>query len=327
MGLSIDWVMVSEEVRGALRCRRVPADVSNEVTQAAVVKALAEATPAWTTADAIAWSVRVALNLHVDEHRRSARVQVGAVPDVIAAMTPVEDVVAARLELEDVTRAMAHLSDGDRELLLDLDALPPPTRREQVRKAVARHRARERLRDALRSFGAWVGTRPAARRALGVVEASPALRDALAAATVATTLMASIAAAGVAPMPETLATSFQGLGAGVRADVDAASLDGLFVPPAETARPSPDKRRHLLRLAPGAERPGWAEPGDAPKVLSIDPDGDESDGSFFWWEDDEEKDDEPLACVWSAPAGEVCTSATWGDARDVAPVPLPDSPW
>jgi hypothetical protein len=171
-GDTIDWGLVYCDVSAVLRRRGVRADSAQDLTQTAIERAVRRNALGWSADDVTPpaasvtpqsavtrWSVRVAINLSIDDHRHIRPLLVDELPEADCS-EDVERVVLDRLDVERTGRALQRLRPTDRAHLLDLldDQPPPDDRREQVRLNVARHRARDRLRHALDELDAETST-------------------------------------------------------------------------------------------------------------------------------------------------------------------------
>ncbi|HEX8002720.1 MAG TPA: hypothetical protein VF519_08490 [Mycobacteriales bacterium] len=136
------WPEVSTRLGRLLASRGASRDVADDVVQEVAARVLAHGVTFADAADLMRWAVPVALNLLVDAARHNVRVEVG-IDGWDRAEGDVADVVAHRDRLRRVVGAVARLSDADRAALTDGGA--PADRREAVRLAVRRHRARRRL--------------------------------------------------------------------------------------------------------------------------------------------------------------------------------------
>lgn len=116
--------------------------------------------------DLLRWCRLVGRRLAVDAHRRTVRsTSVEAVPDQ-AGTVDVEAAALARVRADRVLTALHDLDPNDRAAIIDLRS-PDADRREQVRLAVRRHRARARLTaivDGVAALLGWLLIRRPARR-------------------------------------------------------------------------------------------------------------------------------------------------------------------
>lgn len=141
--LSDVWPEVSTRLGRLLTSRGASRDVADDLVQEVAARALAREVVFADAADLMRWAVPVALNLLVDNARSAGRVTVG-IDGWDAAEGDVADLVAHRDRLNRVLGAVARLSAADREALTAAEDAPSD-RREAVKLAVRRHRARRRL--------------------------------------------------------------------------------------------------------------------------------------------------------------------------------------
>ena len=172
------WPEVSTRLGKLLTSRGATRDLADDVVQEVAARALARGVVFEDAADLMRWAVPVALNLLVDSARAAGRVTVG-IDGWDSAVSDVADVVAHRDRLHRVLGAVAHLSAADRAALTSDEA--PIDRREAVKLAVRRHRARRRLialvdgvAGILVWFGVW-GRRTRATRGVAVATVPVAL--------------------------------------------------------------------------------------------------------------------------------------------------------
>lgn len=316
--MAVNWEIVEREVHDTVR-RRVAADVARDITQTTMARAVAHEPAGWETIDAVRWSVRVALNIAVDERRRRRAEPCAEVPDTVTAVDVEQDVLS-RLDLERVADALEQLDERDRRLVLGYDA-GGGDRRARVRIAVARHRARERLRKLAGDVDEWIVLRSPLRRMrrlsdlydsgggqriAGIVVAVAAMASATAVVTRHGDVLS--AASVSARVPRAVAT--------VVADLTGDTSHGVT-----TSAPGP------TAPTPRSKRPAWARRGDGRERGHIDdPTG--TGDELWYWEDDPQQQDDPVVCVWNAGTNtQICTPITWGDVQDHSPVSVPQPPW
>jgi hypothetical protein len=145
------WPEASERLIGALRAQGIDAAVAEDAVSEAVTRALSRGLPVADVEDFCRWGFVVARNIAVDAIRRSQRV---TPLDTMPEAADQYDMVGhaeVRERWRQTAHAMTLLTPSDRAALLaTLDDEPTPTnRREAVRHAVRRHRARDRLRRVL----------------------------------------------------------------------------------------------------------------------------------------------------------------------------------
>jgi hypothetical protein len=157
--LAVVWPEVSRRLARLLASRGAAHDVVDDIVQEVAARVLSRAIAFEDAADLMRWTVPVALNLLVDHARATKRVTVGGQVDT--TVPDIADVVVDRDRLGRVLGAVAQLSDGDRAALV-APGVPAADRRESVRLAVRRHRARRRLLalvDGAAGIAAWLGLR------------------------------------------------------------------------------------------------------------------------------------------------------------------------
>jgi DNA-directed RNA polymerase specialized sigma24 family protein len=172
--LAAVWPEVSLRLTRLLGSRGAARDVTDDIVQEVAARVLSRGIVFDDAADLMRWTVPVALNLLVDHARATKRVSVGQAVD--STVPDIADVVVDRDRLGRVLGAVAQLSDGDRAALV-ASGLPAADRRESVRHAVRRHRARRRLLaivDGAAGIAAWLGLRLRRTRG-GALTASVAL--------------------------------------------------------------------------------------------------------------------------------------------------------
>lgn len=313
--MQVDWSAVAREVTTTMRRRRVPTHRAEEIAQTALERAVVAATPAWSTRDAVRWSVRVAVNLSIDDRRRSTAMPMDELPDH-AGVDDVERQVLGRLELERVASKLPLLSDDDRQLVLGAGGRVVDDR-ERRRLKVARHRARARLRMLVDGAGAWLLARPAVRRF--AEHESPGLREVAAAVAVAAVVASPPPGGvvdGVRPLIE------QRVALELVADVLPRPVASLAAESDQSSLgPSSD-----VSTGEDDVRPDWVDPDGGARVADV-PRPDDPDRYLWYWNDDPELDEDPLVCAWHrSTRTEVCSPVTWGDVREVSPVPIGDTP-
>jgi DNA-directed RNA polymerase specialized sigma24 family protein len=153
------WPDVERRLRALLFRRGLDQPSVDDVVQEVALRALAHHVTYASANDLIRWAAPVACNLHVDLLRQRARVA----DDPGAADRPASDDVAGevahRIELQRAFRGIAKLRPADREAIIDAVAaepVVPGSRKEAVRLAVRRHRARSRLALVLEQLAAWL---------------------------------------------------------------------------------------------------------------------------------------------------------------------------
>lgn len=177
--LSVVWPEVSHRLAKLLTSRGAPRDVVDDVVQETAARVLARGIVFDDAMDLMRWAVPVALNLLVDNARAAAKVT-PVTEDHDAPVADVADLVAHRDRLGRVLGAVRQLSPADRAALATPTEVPAD-RREAVKLAVRRHRARRRLLalvDGVAAFaallGAWLRrSRSSAATATVAIAAAP----------------------------------------------------------------------------------------------------------------------------------------------------------
>lgn len=164
------WPDVERRLKALLYRRGLDSASSDDVVQEVALRALAGRVTYTSAKDLLRWAGPVACNLHVDLLRQRARLYEGDVGDVDDEHPATHDVageVADRMELQRAFRGIARLRPADREAIMAAVAaepVAPRNRKEAVRLAVRRHRARNRLALVLEQLAiwpfAWRWTRP-----------------------------------------------------------------------------------------------------------------------------------------------------------------------
>ncbi|HVF05568.1 MAG TPA: hypothetical protein VNA20_12070 [Frankiaceae bacterium] len=137
-----------------LASRGAAPDVVDDVVQEVAARVLAKRIAFTDAMDLMRWAVPVALNLLVDNARAGQRLT-PVTDDHDQPMADVADLVAHRDRLNRVLRALPLLSDSDRAVLTGPEVVPSD-RKEAVRLAVRRHRARRRLLALVDGVAAFV---------------------------------------------------------------------------------------------------------------------------------------------------------------------------
>jgi DNA-directed RNA polymerase specialized sigma24 family protein len=140
------WPEVSGRLRSMLRRRGVRHHDIDEIIQETATRAISTRVSYEDADDLFRWASVVGGRLAIDLRRRGARLSDDELPDCADTV----DVAAAaehRVVLGVVKHRLRELSVHDQEALLStFSDEPAATRRDSVRVAVARHRARNRLR-------------------------------------------------------------------------------------------------------------------------------------------------------------------------------------
>ncbi|HEU0132374.1 MAG TPA: sigma-70 family RNA polymerase sigma factor [Mycobacteriales bacterium] len=172
------WPDVERRLRGMLHRRGLDRASVDDVVQEVALRALANHVTYASASDLLRWAAPVACNLHVDLVRHRARLLEPPEAEEHAAADDVAREVAHRIELQRAFRGIAALRPADREAIIEAvtEHAAPCSRKEAVRLAVRRHRARSRLMLVLEQLAAWVAgvraLRPG-RRAVAVAALAP----------------------------------------------------------------------------------------------------------------------------------------------------------
>lgn len=153
------WPDVERRLRGLLFRRGLDQASAEDVVQEVALRALAGQVTYTSAKDLLRWAGPVACNLHVDLLRQRARLADSGVDTEHPATNDVAGEVADRMELQRAFRGIAALRPADREAIMEaVTAEPGPARnrKEAVRLAVRRHRARSRLALVMEQLAAWV---------------------------------------------------------------------------------------------------------------------------------------------------------------------------
>jgi DNA-directed RNA polymerase specialized sigma24 family protein len=150
------WPSVSARLAAMLRRRGVNPHDADEAVQETAARAMSTGVDFVDADDLLRWASVVSWRIAIDARRRS-RVSQFDLPDR-PDHVDVAQAAEHRIVLSAVTTRFKELSERDREALLTtFDDPVASTRRESVRVAVARHRARTRLRQLLEGLAAPVG--------------------------------------------------------------------------------------------------------------------------------------------------------------------------
>lgn len=143
------WPEVARRLARALARRGVPGADAEDIVQETALRALAAAPPVSSPEGLLRWSFTVARRIEIDRGRRRGRTELLSVELARSRPAGVDTARAAesRVALAAAARGLATLSDTDRAALLGVltDDEPALDRRQAVRQAVRRHRARTRL--------------------------------------------------------------------------------------------------------------------------------------------------------------------------------------
>jgi DNA-directed RNA polymerase specialized sigma24 family protein len=152
------WPDVERRLRALLYRRGLDRASVDDVVQEVALRALANHVTYASATDLLRWAGPVACNLHVDLVRHRARMLDAPEAEDHAASDDVPREVAHRIELQRAFRGIAALRPADREAIIEaVTSEPAPrNRKEAVRLAVRRHRARSRLALVLEQLAAWI---------------------------------------------------------------------------------------------------------------------------------------------------------------------------
>ncbi len=152
------WPDVERRLRALLFRRGLDASSSEDIVQEVALRALANGVTYASAQDLLRWAGPVACNLHVDLIRHRARMFDGELATDHPATNDVAGEVADRMELQRALRGLAALRPADRAAIIDAvtEQPAPHSRKEAVRLAVRRHRARSRLLVVLEQLAATV---------------------------------------------------------------------------------------------------------------------------------------------------------------------------
>ena len=167
------WPDVERRLRALLYRRGLDQPSIDDIVQEVALRVLAGRVTYTSAKDLLRWAGPVACNLHIDLLRQRARLHDGAVGDR-PAWNDVAGEVADRMELQRAFRGIAALRPADREAIIEAVADEQPagrSRKESVRLAVRRHRARSRLVVVLEQLAAWVAGLSLLRRSRVAVTA------------------------------------------------------------------------------------------------------------------------------------------------------------
>lgn len=150
------WPAVSTRLRSMLQRRGVTCHDAEEAIQETAARAMSATVQFSDADDLFRWASVVSWRVAIDARRRDTRVSDLEPPE---RADPIDVAQAAehRIVLSAVTDRFKELSERDQAVLLaSFDEQPATNRRESVRVAVARHRARDRLRGLLNGLAAPV---------------------------------------------------------------------------------------------------------------------------------------------------------------------------
>jgi len=256
--LEAAWPSVSERLSAMLHRRGVSHHDADEAIQETAARVVSTGLEFRDADDLFRWAAVVSWRIAIDARRRCTRVTSHEVPDR-ADHVDVAQIAEHRMALSAVTTRFKDLSERDRAVLLaSFDEQPTPNRVEQVRLAVARHRARSRLRSLLDGVAAPVAAFAARRWRWRTVRAEPYVVTAAPAVLfVAMSVSAFAGSTGVGPTPLPVVTARPVQAAA--AEVPASSTSTSTVPAwsvtqAHTAVPTPSSPTDgsvRVHVAPG----------------------------------------------------------------------------
>ena len=191
------WPLAKASVERLLRAHQVPEADRDDIVQEVAARAFVRQEQFTSLTHLTRWSCRVAANLRVDQVRRGSRIADQPVPDW-SDTTETARLVEGRMALEDVLSAVSRLSDADRVALFG-EKEEAADRREAVRLAVRRHRARARLAAMVEGM---IAAFAVLGRALSRRADTPGLREAVAMGSVALVAVAIPVVGAVRAAPE-----------------------------------------------------------------------------------------------------------------------------
>lgn len=192
------WPLAKVSVERLLRAHQVPEADRDDIVQEVATRAFLRQEQFTSLTHLTRWSCRVAANLRVDQVRRAKRIADEPVPEW-SDTAETARLVEGRVALEKVLSAVSQLSDRDRVALFG-DKEETADRREAVKLAVRRHRARARLAAMVEGMIAAFGVLNSAvlRRSEG-----PGVREAIAISSVTAVALAMPVVAAWRQTPET----------------------------------------------------------------------------------------------------------------------------
>jgi hypothetical protein len=287
------WPDVERRLRALLFRRGLDRASVDDVVQEVALRALANHVTYASATDLLRWAGPVACNLHVDLVRHRARLIDATEAEDHAAADDVPREVAHRIELQRAFRGIAALRPADREAIIDAvtsEPVVPRNRKEAVRLAVRRHRARSRLALVLEQLAAWITGVKILRRGRRLV-AVAALLPAAAIPLIATWHVPPAAGdARVARPAVAVAARDTGPAAtGVIRQVHAATM--------------PRNAATATAPHPAARRPAHAADTHVPRLKTKGPKGLHAEVGH-----DQRRSDDHLICIrqWGVPVERVC---------------------
>lgn len=152
------WPVARERLVNALGHYGIDVGTAEDAVAEAVTRALTRRLAVDDLEHFCRWAFVVARNVAVDSTRRTRLTVLVHDPPERADDYDLAAHVESRVRWEATADAMKQLSAVDRAALLqELRTVESTTRREAVKQAVRRHRARARLRHALGQVGGWLG--------------------------------------------------------------------------------------------------------------------------------------------------------------------------
>ena len=275
------WPLASASVDRLLRAHHVSEADRDDIVQEVAARAFIRQDEFTSLTHLTRWSCRVAANLRVDQVRKESRLSDAGVPELLEDAVDTARLVEGRVALEAVLSAVSRLSDADRVALFG-EREVAEDRREAVKLAVRRHRARARLAAMVEGMIAAFGTLN--RSVLRRLE-TPGVREAVAAGTVALVAVAIPVVGSLQQPPDATTVRQPTAPASVmfetsrpaRAEPVDTSGDSPLIADATRSGESPrsaDGRRPVLVVAPGGPVGGaGAEAGtverEDPKTLCL----------------------------------------------------------
>lgn len=303
--LELLWPQIHGRLFKALRSAGFDAATADDAIAEAATRALSRGLPFGDIDEFCRWGFIVARNVARDLTRRSALLVVlDAVPDQPDSYDLARD-VELRQQWRDTADAIKTLNVVDRTAILDVidGAEQPHDRRDAVKLAVRRHRARARLRAALGQAGGYFGWLRRPRRMqwewLGAY-------DRAGAAVIAPLLAATVA--WVSPSPTTAPVPVRVAMPSVGVPATDMSPDGTAAPVANTIAGNHTTSAAGTKLPPDAQ----PLPSPAPHGVGISYYSSpryQEDGTIFATVVQREEDCAAGPCTWLFKSGD--RGATW----------------
>src|SRR4051812_4713332 len=158
------WPEVHDSVRASLLRRGVSPEDAADILQETALRAMSRTENFDGVEGLRRWAFVVARHLTIEQARRRGAACVAELPDTPAVGADVATTVENRMVAEAVVSALLQLSASDQHAITApfRPVERPASRKEYIRSAVRRHRARQRLMalcEGLLGIGAWVWRR------------------------------------------------------------------------------------------------------------------------------------------------------------------------